>query len=178
MAGFEYRGQINGAENPVLENLIIANSQTITIGDAISMSGGYVIVGTSSTRIYGVVVGIVTNKGIDLDSAKADEYDGTWTSSSNTYVATSDNVTDKKIRAVVCPDPYALWYNDSDGDHVAADLKLFIKLADEDQIDESETSATVGQFQVWKLDPDGDADASKGLYRIVSWQGDSFEPET
>lgn len=178
MAGFEYRGQINGADNPILENLIIANSETITVGDCISMSSGFVIRGTSSTVQYGIVVGLVSNKGIPLDNVSADQFDGTWTSSSKTYVATSDNQTDKKVRAVVCPDPNALWYNDSSGTLTTAMLKQHFKLTDEDQIDQSTNSATVGHFQLWKLDPDEDADASKGLFRIAQWQGMSWEPET
>ncbi len=179
MAGFEYRGQINGAQNPILENLIIGNSVTVTVGDAVLLTTGFVALGTSSSvGIYGVVVGIVNDKGIDLDSAKADTYDGTWTSSSKTYVATADNQTDKKIKAVVCPDPMALWYNDSSGTLTTAMLKQHFKLSDEDQIDQSTNAAAVGQFQLWKLDPDEDADASKGLWRISLWQGEAWEPET
>ena len=178
MAGFSYRGQINGAENPILENLIIDNSATIVVGDAVSMSTGFVAAGTSSNRIYGICVGIVTNKGIDLQSAPTSEYDGTWTDSSQTYVATSDNETDKKVRAVVCPDPYALWYNDSSGTLTTAMLKQHIKLTSASQIDHTTNSATVGQFQVWKLDPDADADVSKGLFRLSQWQGEAFTPAT
>ena len=179
MAGFEYRGQINGAQNPILENLIIGNSVTVTVGDAVLLTTGFVALGTSSSvGIYGIVVGIVNDKGLDLDSAKADTYDGTWTSSSKTYVATADNQTDKKIRAVVCPDPMALWYNDSSGTLTTAMLKQHFKLTDEDQIDQGTNTAAVGQFQLWKLDPDADADASKGLWRISLWQGEAWEPET
>jgi hypothetical protein len=57
-------------------------------------------------------------------------------------------------------------------------LKTFFKLIDEDQIDQAAQSATVGQFQLWKLDPDEDSDASKGLFKIAQWQGESWEPET
>lgn len=177
MAGFEYRGQINGAENPILENLIIDNSATVTVGDVITMSTGFVAVATSSSVVYGVVVGLVSDKGIDLNNPHV-TYGGTYTDSSNTYVAASDNETVDKVRAVVCPDPNAIWYNDSSGSLTTAMLKQHFKLSDEDQIDQSTNSATVGQFQLWKLDPDADGDASKGLFRIAQWQGMSWEPET
>ena len=178
MAGFSYRGQINGADNPILENLIIEASETVTVGDAVQMTNGYVQVCDANERVYGIVVGIVTNKGIDLDSANADEYDGTWTSSSRTYVCSADNTTDKKIKAVVCPDPYALWYNDADASLTAAMLKQHFSLVQEDQVDGDTNSGTVGEFQLWKLDPDEDADASKGLFRISCSQLEAFEPET
>jgi hypothetical protein len=178
MAGFVYRGQISGAQDPILENLIIANSETVLVGNAVNVQSGFVQSAAANERVYGICVGIVTNKGIDLDNAKSTDYDGTWTSSSGTYAATSDNQTDKMVRAVVCPDPMALWYNDTSGTLTTAMLKTFFSLTSAYQVDQSTSSATVGEFQLWKLDPDEDGDASKGLFRIVSWQGEAFEPET
>lgn len=177
MAGFTYRGQISGAQDPILENLVIANSETVTVGDAVKMSTGYVAVCDAGDMIYGIVVGIVDNNGIDLSNPHAD-FDGTWTDSANTYVAADDNSTDKKVKAVVCPDPFALWYNDADGDLAVADLKMHFNLIDEDQIDASTNVANYGEMQLWKWDPDEDSDASKGLFRISSWQGYAYEPET
>jgi len=171
------RGHLLGAQNPILEKLIIANSETVTVGDAVKMSSGYVAFCDADDRIYGIVVGIEDNKGLDLSNPHAD-HDGTWTDSSGTYVAANDNATDHKVRAVVCPDPYALWYNDSDATLTVGMLKQHFSLVDEDQIDGDTNSATVGEMQLWKWDPDEDGDASKGIFRIVCWQGDSFEPET
>ncbi|MCR4263659.1 MAG: hypothetical protein NUV98_02985 [Candidatus Roizmanbacteria bacterium] len=176
MAGFSLRGHILGAQNPILEYLIISDSDTIAVGDAVSMSAGFVIPATSSTRVYGICVGLVNNKGIDLQSAPTSTYDGTYTDSSQTYVATSDNTTDKKVKAVVCPDPFALWYNDSSGTLTTAHLKTFFNLTDKDQVDQGTSSATIGQVQLWKLDPDEDSDASKGLFKLAAWQGESFTP--
>jgi hypothetical protein len=72
----------------------------------------------------------------------------------------------------------ALWYNDSSGTLTTAMLKLFFKLTTATQIDQGTSNATVGQFQLWKLDPDEDADASKGLFKQSQWGGESWEPET
>lgn len=178
MAGFKMRGHLLGAQNPILENLVIEGSETVTVGDAVQMTNGYVQVCDANERVYGIVVGIVTNKGIDLDNAPFTDYDGTWTSSSATYVAAADNTSDKKVRAVVCPDPYVLWYNDADASLTAAMLKQHFSLIDEDQIDGDTNSGTVGEFQLWKLDPDEDSDASKGLFRISCSQLEAFKPET
>ena len=178
MAGFEYRGQLNGAENPVTLKVAIKNSVTVGVGDMVYNDTAGLMRATSSTLILGVVVGIVNDDGIDLDNASTDTYDGTWTSSSKTYLATSDNQTDKKVCALVIADENALWYNDSDGDFTdPGDGFQFTLLVDHDQVDESETSATVGQVYIVKLDPDGDEDASKCIVKIARSQLHAYEPE-
>jgi len=71
---------------------------------------------------------------------------------------------------VIC-DPKALFYNDSD-DTLALtnDLQLFDHNSSSDNIDVATASDTSGQMQLVQRDPDGDADASKGLFRIVESQ--------
>jgi hypothetical protein len=179
MAGFEYRGQLNGADNPVTLKVAIKNSATIKVGDMVYNDGNGATRATNSTLVLGCVVGIVDANGIDLDNTSTSNYDGTWTSSSKTYVAASDNMTDKKVCALVVADTNALWYNDADGDFTnPGDQYLFVKCADHDQIDEDTTSATVGQFYIVKLDPDGDGDASKCIVKIAASQFLAYKPET
>lgn len=179
MAGFEYRGQLNGAENPRTLDCAIKNSATVKVGDMVYNDGDGITRATSATLVLGVVVGIVNDDGIDLDNASTDTYDGTWTSSSKTYVAAGDNMTDKKVRAKVIADENALWYNDADGNFTdPGDCHLFCDLADHDQVDESETSATAGQVFIVKLDPDGDGNTSKCIVKIARSQLHAYEPET
>jgi hypothetical protein len=179
MAGFEYRGQLNGAQNPVILTVPIVGSGTVKVGDAVRNAPGATRITNTSANVLGIVVGIVDRFGIDLDNTDPSNYDGTWTSSSKTYVAAADNMTDKKVAAQVIADENALFYNDADGDFTnPADNFLFIKCADHDQIDEDTTSATVGQFFVVKLDPDGDSDASKCIVKVALSQLAAFEPET
>lgn len=176
---FDYVGQISGAQDPVTVDVIVNNSVTVTVGDAVYISGGVAALATSSSDVFGIVMGIVDANGIDLDNTSSDNYDGTWASSDSTYTAAADNKTDKKVKVKVCPDPYALWENDADGDFTDPDdLFKLIKLNDEDQIDESETDADVGQFQVWDIDPHDEGDKSVGVFRIARWQGSAMEPET
>ena len=175
MAGFAYRGQTNGNETPIAESLIIGNSQVVKVGDAVSMSSGFVIPATASTRVYGICVGLTSDKGIDLENVHVTK-GGTYTNSTQSYTAAGDNQTVDKIRAVIIADPNTLWFDDANGDFTTAHLKLHVKLTSANQIDQATTSATVGQFQIWKIDPDEDADASKGLFRLASWQGNSFTP--
>lgn len=179
MAGFEYRGQLNSSEAPVTLDVAIKNSATVKVGDAVYNDGNGATRATNSTSILGIVAGIVNANGIDLDNAPVDTYDGTWTSSTQTYVASADNMTDKKVRVKLIVDPMALFYNDADGNFTnPGDQGMFVKCADHDQIDEDTTSATVGQFFIVKLDPDGDADASKCIVKIAWSQLLAFEPET
>jgi len=178
MAGFEYRGQLNGAENPVAIHVPIANSQTVKVGDAVKLqtfaSGGGCMRATAGSKVLGIVVGIVNKDGIDLDNAPASTYDGTWDSDNKTYTAASDNMSDKQIKAIVVTDKYALWYNDAAGDLAAADLLKFFDLTDQDQIADQDGSDSAGAFQLIRLDPDGDGDASKGIWRIAESQLDPY----
>jgi len=171
MAGFEYRGQLNGAENPVTLDLVIANSATVKVGDVLTMtalaSGGGVSRASAGNRVLGVCVGIVDQNGIDLDNTSPSNFDGTWTSSSKTYVASSNNKTNKLVKAKVVVDKYSIWYNDTAGSLVAADEFKYFDLNDQDQIADQDGHNTAGAFLLIKRDPDGDADASKGLFVIT-----------
>jgi hypothetical protein len=175
MAGFSYRGQINGKDNPIEELLIIGNSQVVKVGDAVSMSSGFIIPATSSTRIYGICIGLANSKNIDLENAHVVKT-GTYTNSTQSYTAASDNQTVDKICAVVIPDSNSLWYNVTSGSLTTAMLKLFFPLTSVNQINQGSSSATVGQFQLWKLNPDEDGDATKGLFKLAAPQTLSFTP--
>lgn len=178
MAGFEYRGQLNGADNPVTIDVVIKNSATVKVGDAVYNDTNGLTRATNSTPILGIVAAITNADGIDLDNAPTSTYDGTWTSSSQTYVASADNITDKKVVAKVIADPFALFYNDGDGDMTINDVGTHMKLADQDQVTVGSPSATVGQMQLIKWDPDGDANASKGIFKISFSQAFAYEVET
>src|SRR3990167_4197861 len=167
MAGFEYRGQTSGSQDPVILQIPITNSATVKVGDAVYVATNGVQRITNGTLVLGVVEGIVDANGIDLDNTSTDNYDGTWTSSSKTYVATSDNTTDKKVKALVVVDDNALWYNDTAGALVAADEFKYFDLTDQDQMADQDGHNTAGAFVLIKRDPDGDGDASKGIFKIA-----------
>lgn len=178
MAGFELRGHLLGAMNPAVTDVIIANSQTLKVGDAVNLqafsSGGGCMRADATDKVFGVCIGIVDKNGIDLDNTDTANYDGTWTSSTKTYVAAADNMTDKTVKAKVVYDRYALFYNDSAGSLAVADEFKFFDVADQDQIADQDGHDTAGAFQLMKRDPDGDSDASKGIFRIAEWEGDPY----
>ena len=180
MAGFKYAGNIKDQET-AREDVIIANSETITIGDVIVVSGGYATEGGAATLIFGVAEGFVDTKGIDLANAPTSNYDGTYTDGGvgvGTYVATSDNQTDKKVAVRVNVDPYALWKNTADEAIAITDQYQHFKcVAAGDQIDGNTNSATIGSMQLWKFQPDiGDA-TTDGLFRISGSQLYTYETE-
>ena len=182
MSGFVYRGQISGAQDPVTVDIVMAPSVTFTVGDAIYTDDGLAKLATSSTDVFGIIVAIIDKNGIDLNNTSSSNYDGTWSESSNTYTssATNDDSDGKQVRVKVVPDPYALWYNDADGDFTfPTDQFRMGNLLNENQLDESTfTEEDVGQFQLWEIDPAGTGNNSECLCRISRWQGSAMEPET
>ncbi len=171
---FIYRGQLNGAQNPVTADILIADSQTVSVGDCVKLqtlsSGGGAMRATAGVKLLGIVVGIVDDKGIDLDNTNPSNFDGTWTSSSKTYAAASNNTTVKKVRAKVVSDPMSLWYNDSAGTLVAADEYKYFDLSTYAVVADQDGHDTAGSLLLIKRDPDGDADASKGIFKLVENQ--------
>ena len=179
MAGFEYRGQISGGkENPVMHSVLIGNTQTVKVGDAVKLvafsSGGGLCRATAGEEVLGILVGIVDKNGIDLDNTSTDNYDGTWTSSSKTYVTSADNMTDKLVRGQVVVDKEAKWYNDSAGTLAAADEYKFFDVTDQDQIADQDGADNAGAFVLLERDPDGDADASKGIFKLAESELDPY----
>lgn len=163
MAGLKYRKSLITKDAPTLLQYIIDNSDTITIGDVVRLNtDGHVTLAGAGNTVLGVVVGVVDSDGIALspDSGTTD----TWT-------VDSDNETVDQYEAQVIVDPYALFSNDASDDMATTNLGQFYDIvAASNQIDESSASDTAGQFQLISLDPDGDGDASKGLFRIAESQ--------
>ena len=175
---FEYRRHLLGLTTGAVidKGMIINNSETITFGDSVQLDGnGHVIVGTAGEEVLGVVIGIIDANGNNITSPAAD-VDGTvsGTGLTLTYVSAADNETDKKVRAQVMVDKNAEFYNDSSGTLAQTNLLQFFDLASESQIDASSASDTNGQFQLIEIDPDGDGDASKGLFKIAESQLDPY----
>ncbi len=180
---FKYQGQLSGGkENPVTLPILIANSQDVAVGEALVMqtlsSGGGCLSASAGSKVIGICVGIVNADGIDLDNANPATYDGTWVSSTKTYTASSDNMTDKKVKALVVVDREALWNNDTAGDLAAADEFKFFDLTSATQIANQNGDDAKGAFVLISRDPDGDGDASKGLFIIAESGLDAYAQQS
>jgi hypothetical protein len=175
MAGFFYRKHLLGLTTGATARVIIDNSETVTVGDAVDLNSGFAQVVDSGDDIFGIVIGIEDNSGVNIESSYAD-VDGVASGSGNalTYAAASDNQTDKLVKAVVMVDQNALFYNDADSSLTQAEVGTFFDTtADGDQVTSSGDAAK-GAFQLMELDPDGDGDESKGLFRIAESQLDPY----
>lgn len=162
MAGFKYRKNIDGSTGaPTILEGIGKNSVVFSEGDLIRVNtSGFIDVVDTGEAITGVVQGVVDAHGIKIDPD---------TGTLDTYTMASDNqtVAQKRVRYIPAL-PHYLFYNDADASLTQAmDLKYF-DTNDENDVDvASATDSTTAQVQLIERDPDGDADASKGLFRIA-----------
>ncbi len=139
LQGFEPRGSLAGDLTQATFPFIVSNGITVTAGNAVVLFAGYVEnkdYSESNVGVLGVATATVTG-----------------TSGSATV-------------GVIC-DPNVVYYNDADGALAQADVGKIYQVAissgkmNIDQSTGADNSA--GDFVLIKKDPDGDADASKGL---------------
>lgn len=163
MAGFSYRKNLDGSsEAPTLKSVIAKNSVAFTVGDMVRHNtSGFGDIVDADEDISGVLVGVVDQNGkaIDPDSGSLD-----------TYTMDSDNQTAaaKKYKLSYIPAlPHYLFYNDADGALTEIEVLQNYDLVTSDQVQASSAADSQKQVQLVEWDPDGDADASKGLFRVV-----------
>lgn len=166
---FTYKGQLNGAENPVIRNFLIKNSASVAVGEALTFSSG-ADSAAAGDKILGICVGIVDKDGIGLDNTSW-TIDGTFVSSTKTYTAAADNMTVGFVRAQVITDKEALFYNDSDATMTPAMEGQKFNLTSATQIDGDTNVDAAGQFELVKWDA---ADASAGTFKICESYGDAY----
>lgn len=177
MAGFDPRRTESGDSTGEVRDFIQTDSSTLTLGDATRMTGGagdqYLALVAAGNRVLGVLVGFVDQNGLPLVAQHVTDVDGTQSGTagligSETYVAAADNEATAEVKGRVIIDPREEYFNDADGDLTTGDVGLYYNVvAASDQIDQSEESATTGQFILLERDPDRDSDASKGIFRVA-----------
>jgi len=173
--GFRYGKSLLGSQSPMALKIRAGDSKTLTIGDAVRVNtSGLIDLVGAGNPVLGVIQGLVDENGGNLLALGYTNNTGATLSGDDTVTTASDNSTRTHyIMAEVFIDPAGslLYYNDSNGTLAQANLfQLFDVLAASDQIDQSSASDTSGQFQLLVIDPDGDADASKGLFRVAEPQ--------
>lgn len=172
---FEYRKNLLGAPSaPTPVKILIANSTTLKIGQMARVNtGGLVVPAGVGNPILGMVVGLIDNNGTPVDSFQYGGNTGHSNSGDDTIVTASDNAT--RTLAVFAEIMVAtegiLFYNDADGDLAQTNLlQMFDLVSTSDQVSQASASDTNGQVQLLELNPDNDADASKGLFRVAEPQ--------
>lgn len=181
--GFQFKGNLAGRPTGIQKAFLIEDSGTITVGDAVRGSydagaaNGMIELAAAGNPILGVVVGIVDRNGISLDNSKLSKT-GTWTSSTKTYVAASDNTTVDQVKALVDIDPLSIWSAQPDAaigtttsSGSSDQLGSFTDIvAASDQPDENNAGNAFNvkaQLFIWGTDPENTA---RGLYSIAEHQ--------
>ena len=171
--GYFYRKSLDGKDNPAVLRFRVGNSITVTHGDAVKLdASGVLQLAGAGGPFLGIVLGIVDELGINPLGQGYNNQTGATLSGDDTVTSASDNSSRTHYLACsVIVDPMALFYNNADDDvSVVNDLQLFDHNSTSDNIDVATASDTSGQMQLVQRDPDGDADLSKGLFRIVESQ--------
>lgn len=163
MAGFKFRKTLRGdGVVPAELQIIGANSIVFQVGDLIRINtGGFAALATAGDLILGVVTGVVDTNGGRIDPDSALLFD--------TFTMAADNqtVASKKVRYIPALADY-LFYNDSDDTLSQTKLMQYFPINDENDVDGTTGNDTVlNTVRLIEIDPDGDADASKGLFQIV-----------
>jgi len=139
----------------------ILDSATVAVGDRVKLAndgagvGGIDAADAVTDLGIGYCEGIVTPGGVPVDQALSTEYDGTVTGSADslTYVASADNTTDKKIKALIrCEKPVITAEADATlGTTTGSNIPGYyidVLTTDSRKVDETTASATVANFLI------------------------------
>ena len=176
--GFDYRGGLLGVDSsPVCVDVLIDDSATLTLGDAVIIdTDGNLDVASATSPVLGVLQGIVDQDGINVfETGRSGGTDGSTLSGDDTITTSSTNTSDGtrklKGRVALTVSANSKWYNDASGNFAQTDLfKHFDLVAGGDQVDQGTGSDASGIVQLIEIDPDGDGDLSKGIFVFVETQ--------
>lgn len=134
------------------QKTIIANSEVITVGDAVQWNASGFLVNDSGVGAVAGIVVSVARGGVAYDPDSGTT--GTWT-------VEADNQTDKKLYAIIdvsTKSLYSVGADDTLGTTTGSNLPGYLldlpASGSATQLDESTASATTGQFFSWGVDPD------------------------
>lgn len=171
--GFYYRGSLSGVHSsPVTMDIIIDDSATLTVGDAVVVDAdGFIDVAGAGGPILGVLSAVVDKDGINVfETGRAGGTDGSTLTGDDTITVSSTNTSDatRNLKGrVILPVGHTKFYNDTDGSLAQANLfQYFDNDASGHQIATGGASDANGTWQLIEIDPDGDGDASKGIFII------------
>ena len=166
--GFRFRKTIYGKDTPATLSFRLANSMTVKIGDLVRLNTGGFLVRCETTEVpLGVMVGIVNQSGLNPFALGVNSASATLTPDDQVTSSSTNQTAASYLQGEVVIDPAGecLWYNDSSSTLAQTNLLQFFDVANGNQVTVGGDEAN-GQVQLIQIDPDGDGDASKGLFRI------------
>lgn len=170
---FDYAKNLLGAmAAPTPVKVRVANSTTIKIGQMARVNtSGFAVPAGATNALLGRVAGLIDTNGTPVNAFMYDtSKTGHTNSGDDTVVTASDNQTKTGLAVYaeieVGLEPI-LFKNDANADLAQTNLLQFFDLVStSDQVDQGTASDSNGQVQLIQLDPDGDGDASLGLFRV------------
>lgn len=173
--GFSFRKSLSGLEHPASIDILLAASATVKIGDIVRVNNAGLLVRCATTEVgAGILVGIVDRFGTSVFSPRAQGTSGATLTPDDQVATSSTNVSDttRNLKGQVILDPagVCLFYNDADDTLAQTNLFQYFDVANGNQVTVGGASDSNGQVQLIEIDPDGDADASKGLFRLAENQ--------
>lgn len=178
--GFSPVKSLIGMDAPNELLFILENSSTFTVGDAVRLDTNGCIKRCANTdpAVLGILSGLYDQNGqlgVFSPRIPGTAIAGATLTPDDTLTTASDNRTNvaKKLSAYVYTDiGDELYRNIASGALTQANVGSFFNVVSTNagQIDQSTASNTSGQFQLVSLDPDGDGNTSKGLFRVCQQQ--------
>jgi len=143
--------------------ILADDSVTYVLGDLVTVNtdGHVALVTNSDEKIAGVVTGFVDRNGVHV----------AFDTGYNDRVTTdSDNTSDEYVYILVDVGREIWIQIDADASLSQTNVFQYFDLNNSYQVDVGDASDTNGALQLLKLDPEGEDDASMGLYRIADHQ--------
>ena len=163
---FTSRGSLVPYGGPVLRRETLANSITVTVNDSVKFASGFGALGTAGASVLGHVNGIVTNKGVGLNTTGvAGAEMGSFV---GTFLTASDNQTVAFVRAEIDISQttvYSAELSAAIGTTTGSNLPGYrMDLTDEDTLDESTAVTTTAQYATLGVDGVNSAQASVYIF--------------
>lgn len=142
------RALVGGISAP--NSTILANSITVTLGDAVKSATGFLTnASVTSAALAGIVVAVVDKNGLPIDPDA-----GTI----DAYTTASDNQTNAQKYAIIDESPFTIYsfkINAAPGTTTGSNLRnYYADFASTDTLSESSTAATAKVVRTLGVDPD------------------------
>lgn len=149
-----------------LADVIIANSTTLTVGDAVKTNtSGFLAVATAAAPLLGIVIGFKTSSDTPLTPSAYAKGTTAILPETESYAAASDNQTVAKVKAIVACDPSAKYSAKVNGTinttvssaQPGARIDVDSANSNADRVLETtatRTASTAANFYDWGTDPD------------------------
>jgi len=164
--GFQYAKDMDGTTKvPALIHIIGKNAVTFTVGNAVRINqAGFVDICDAGEAPAGFCVQVADVNGASIDADSGTLHDYTMNAANQTAVAYMYKV------GFIPALPNYLFYNDADGSLTRTMTFQSFDSVSASQIQASSADDSEKTFRLISRDPDGDADASKGLFQVIQSQ--------